>query len=64
MLRKPIVLVPACTKDIGDHSFYAVGKKYIDALAIGAKCHSLILPLFDNEHDLAQIVSALWPNGA
>jgi putative glutamine amidotransferase len=58
MSRKPLVLVPACSKEIGDHAFYAVGKKYVDALVIGANCHALILPLLDNEHDLAQIVLA------
>jgi putative glutamine amidotransferase len=59
MSRKPIVLVPACTKDITDHRFYAVGKKYIDALVIGAKCHPLILPLLGSEDDLVEILSSV-----
>ncbi|MBT9501073.1 MAG: gamma-glutamyl-gamma-aminobutyrate hydrolase family protein [Burkholderiaceae bacterium] len=40
---KPIVLVPACSRPIGDHPFYAAGKKYIEAVRL-AGCTPLIVP--------------------
>jgi len=32
--RKPVVLVPACLKTVGDHATYCVGRKYIDAVEL------------------------------
>lgn len=40
---KPIVLVPACSRPIGEHPFYATGKKYIEAVRL-AGCTPLIVP--------------------
>ncbi|MES2354275.1 MAG: gamma-glutamyl-gamma-aminobutyrate hydrolase family protein [Pseudomonadota bacterium] len=57
MSRKSIILIPACTKDIDAQIFYAVIKRYIDAVVVGAECHPLILPLLDSEEDLSEILS-------
>ena len=41
--RRPIVLVPACNRQIGDHAFHVAGQKYIDAIWL-AGCQPLIVP--------------------
>jgi putative glutamine amidotransferase len=40
---KPVVLVPACNRMLGQHPFHVVGKKYIDAARL-AGCQPLIVP--------------------
>lgn len=39
---KPLVLVPACNRPLGDHPFHVVGKKYVDAVRL-AGCQPLVL---------------------
>jgi putative glutamine amidotransferase len=41
--RKPVVLVPACNRMMGEHPFHVAGKKYIDAVRL-AGCTPLIVP--------------------
>jgi putative glutamine amidotransferase len=41
--RKPLVLVPACHRMMGDHPFDMAGKKYLDAVRL-AGCLPLIVP--------------------
>jgi len=41
--HKPIVLVPACNRMMGQHPFHVAGKKYIDAVRL-AGCQPLIVP--------------------
>jgi len=41
--RKPVVLVPACNRMMGEHPFHVAGKKYIDAVRL-AGCQPLIVP--------------------
>ncbi len=41
--RKPVVLVPACNRMLGEHPFHVAGKKYIDAVRL-AGCQPLIVP--------------------
>ncbi|MES2994249.1 MAG: gamma-glutamyl-gamma-aminobutyrate hydrolase family protein [Pseudomonadota bacterium] len=40
---KPVVLVPACNRMLGDHLFHVAGKKYVDAVRL-AGCQPLIVP--------------------
>lgn len=40
---KPIVLVPACNRQLGLHPFHIVGKKYVDAVWL-AGCQPLVVP--------------------
>jgi len=40
---RPVVLVPACNRMMGDHAFHVAGKKYIDAVRL-AGCQPLIVP--------------------
>ena len=41
--RKPVVMVPACNRLLGEHEFHVAGKKYIDAVRL-AGCVPLIVP--------------------
>lgn len=41
--QKPIVLVPACNRSLGDHPFHVAGKKYVDAVRL-AGATPLIVP--------------------
>lgn len=40
---RPVVLVPACNRMVGDHPFHLAGKKYVDAVRL-AGCTPLIVP--------------------
>jgi putative glutamine amidotransferase len=40
---KPIVLVPACNRMVGNHPFHIAGRKYIDAVRL-AGCQAFIVP--------------------
>lgn len=40
---KPVVLVPACNRMLGQHAFHVAGKKYIDAVRL-AGCQPVIVP--------------------
>ncbi len=42
-LSKPLVLVPACNRQLGDHPFHIAGQKYVDAVRL-AGCTPLIVP--------------------
>ncbi len=55
-MRSPIVLVPACTRQLGDHPYYAAQIKYVDAVVQGAHCLPVVLPALG---DLLDIESAL-----
>lgn len=43
-MRSPIVLVPACVKQIGAHPYHTAQLKYVAAVADGAHCTPLIVP--------------------
>ena len=48
---KPVVLVPACNRMMGQHPFHVAGKKYIDAVRL-AGCQPLVVPAAEaNEID-------------
>lgn len=43
---RPLVLVPACNKQLGDHPFHVVGRKYVDAVRL-AGALPLVIPRAD-----------------
>ncbi len=57
-MRSPIVLVPACTRKLGDHPYYAAQVKYVDAVVLGAGCAPLIVPALGDALDFATILDA------
>ena len=42
-VAKPVVLVPACNRVLGEHLFQVAGNKYIDAVRL-AHCQPLVVP--------------------
>ena len=56
-MRSPIVLVPACTRQFGDHPYYAAQIKYVDAVVRGAGCAPLILPALGQALDLEAMLA-------
>ena len=56
-MRRPIVLVPACSCDVGSHANHVVQRKYIDAVVLGADCVPLILPALGEATDLETVLN-------
>jgi putative glutamine amidotransferase len=64
---KPVVLIPACTKDIGAHPYHAVQKKYVEAVLLGAQCTPILLPPIgfdDSIEDLLDRVDGIMLTGS
>ena len=57
-MRRPIVIVPACNREIGVHPYHAVQRKYIDAVVIGSGCVPLIVPALGEALDLDTTLAA------
>jgi putative glutamine amidotransferase len=57
-MRRPIVIVPACTREIGPHPYHAAQYKYVDAVVRGADCAPLILPALGAAPDLEAVLGA------
>jgi putative glutamine amidotransferase len=57
--KRPIIGIPACIKQIGDHPFHAVGAKYIDAIVNAAGCVPIMLPALGERQDLAAILALI-----
>ena len=56
---RPIVIVPACTRDFGEHPYHAAQHKYVDAVTLGADCASLILPSLGASLDLETLFGTI-----
>lgn len=50
--RTPIVLIPACSNQVGSHAAHTVQRKYADAVFYGANCTTLFIPAMGGELDL------------
>lgn len=44
-MRRPVVIIPCCTKLIEGHAFDSVGRKYSSAVAEIAECQPVLAPL-------------------
>jgi putative glutamine amidotransferase len=55
-MRRPIVLVPACTRQIGVHPYHTAQFKYVDAVVLGADCAPLILPSLGAQTDFDSVL--------
>jgi putative glutamine amidotransferase len=49
---RPLVIVPACTRDFGEHPYHAAQHKYVDAVVLGADCLPMVLPSLGASLDL------------
>lgn len=56
-MTNPLVLIPACTKQIGAHPYHVVQMKYADAVRLGAGCVPLILPALGEQTDWESILA-------
>jgi putative glutamine amidotransferase len=57
MQKKPIVLIPADVKQIGEHPFHAVGQKYLMAVAEAAGALPLLVPAVSSYIDLEDLLA-------
>ncbi|MDX2308426.1 MAG: gamma-glutamyl-gamma-aminobutyrate hydrolase family protein [Hyphomicrobium sp.] len=57
MSRRPIVVIPGCSKRIDDYTFDAVSRQYSAAVAQVAECQPLIIPLDTALVDLPAILA-------
>ena len=55
--RKPLVLIPADVKQIGEHPFHAVGQKYILAIAQGAEALPLLVPAISDDLAIDELLA-------
>jgi putative glutamine amidotransferase len=55
--RKPLIGIPACVKEIGQHSFHAVAEQYVNAAAAGANAIPALLPAMGAEWDFDALFS-------
>ncbi|WP_028102102.1 gamma-glutamyl-gamma-aminobutyrate hydrolase family protein [Pseudoduganella violaceinigra] len=55
-MRRPIVLVPACSHKNGSHPSYAAQNKYVDAVAVGARCQPLLVPPLGDNTDIESLL--------
>ena len=54
--RKPIVLVPADVKQVGEHPFHAVGQKYLMAVAEAAGALPLVVPAMSDLLEIEELL--------
>ncbi|MFM9835308.1 MAG: gamma-glutamyl-gamma-aminobutyrate hydrolase family protein [Methylophilaceae bacterium] len=57
--KRPIIGIPACIKQIGDHPFHSVGAKYIDAVVNAAGCVPILLPALGQKQDVVAILELI-----
>jgi len=55
-MRRPIVLVPACTRQIGLFPNHAAQVKYVNAVVLGAHCMPLVLPALGEMTDMEAVL--------
>ncbi len=55
-MTRPIVLVPACTKQIGAHVYHIAQMKYLEAVVRGAGCMPLVLPALADQIDWGTVL--------
>jgi putative glutamine amidotransferase len=50
--RSAVVLIPACSNQVGAHAAHTVQRKYADAVFYGAQCTTLFIPAMGSEMDI------------
>lgn len=67
MHRKPLVIVPADRKMMGQHAYHSAGEKYLSALVLGAHVVPFILPSLSPTlplREILEVVDGLFLTGA
>ncbi|MBM3518508.1 MAG: gamma-glutamyl-gamma-aminobutyrate hydrolase family protein [Alphaproteobacteria bacterium] len=57
--RRPLIGIPADTRDVGDVPFHMVGHKYIGAVAEAAECLPVLIPALGAMLDIPQLLARL-----
>jgi putative glutamine amidotransferase len=55
-MSRPVVIMPCCTKSLGDYTFDAVGRQYATAVADVADCQPLLVPVGPGLADIASLL--------
>ena len=65
MKRKPVVLIPACNRVLGQHPFHVAGRKYAEAVRL-AGCLPLVVPSIapDEIDDLLDVADGVLLTGS
>ena len=50
--RTAVVLIPACSNQVGIHAAHTVQRKYADAVFYGSQCTTLFIPAMGKELDI------------
>lgn len=56
---RPVVGIPACTRQLGAHPFHIVGDKYIRAVSEGADCLPFLIPALGDWYDIDAVLDRL-----
>ncbi|MBP2229894.1 putative glutamine amidotransferase [Azospirillum agricola] len=59
MMLKPLIGIPACTRQLGEHPFHVCGDKYVRAVSDGAGGVPLLIPALGNALDMDDLVGRL-----
>lgn len=59
MSSLPLVGVPACARQIGNHPFHVAGDKYVRAVSHGAGAWPMVLPALGDWYDVEAVVDRL-----
>ena len=63
--HRPIVLVPACNRLLGDHAFHIAGKKYVDAVRLAGATPLIVPTALTDEFDaLLELADGLFLTGS
>jgi putative glutamine amidotransferase len=57
-MRQPVVLVSACSRQVGSQPYHTVQFKYVDAVVQAAHCAPLVLPALGEETDFDAVLGA------
>lgn len=56
-MRQPVVIVSACSRQVGSQPYHTVQFKYVDAVVQAARCAPLILPALGADTDFGAILA-------
>ena len=57
-MRRPVVILPACSRATESHAWHVVQAKYVDAVVNGAGCLPLVLPALGAALDLDTLLAS------
>ena len=58
-IKRPLVGVICDRRKVGPHPFHMAGEKYLTAIAVGADCFPVAIPVLGDEFDVSEVLSRL-----